>query len=436
MIGQEQALELVAGIVKQSGGTEVEAVLSGTGRHLTRFADNQIHQNMSATGADLILRVAVGRRVGVVMTNRLDADSVRAALQRARELAELQPENPHFAGFAAPQAIPAMPAVHASTAAATPQDRATLVQSLAGLLRSEGMSGCGRVSTTVFERAVANSRGVAAYARMGEADMVAVVSSPDGGTGYASRTSPSFAALGVEDLAREVMTTTHMAEDPRQVPVGAYDVVLTPYAVGTLVEYLSYAGLGGLGYLEGRSFMSDRLGQRVTGERISIWDDARDKDLPGQPFDWEGVPTRRLELIRHGVAQAVAGTGSTGHAQPGTSHEGGAAAHLVMAGGDATLEQLVRQVKHGLLVTRFHYTNLVDPKNTLATGLTRDGLLRIEDGEIVGAAHNLRFTESILEAFGRCEGLTRETQVSGEFDVRVKAPGMLIRGFRFNGQAG
>jgi predicted Zn-dependent protease len=107
-----------------------------------------------------------------------------------------------------------------------------------------------------------------------------------------------------------------------------------------------------------------------------------------------------------------------------------------MANGDASLGQLIRQVERGLLVTRFHYTNLVDPKRTLATGLTRDGLLRIENGEIVGAACNLRFTESILAAFARCEGLTRETRVGGEFGVRVKAPGMLIRGFHFNGQAG
>jgi predicted Zn-dependent protease len=445
MIGQQQALELLTGIVRQGGDAEVEAVLTGLDRHLTRFADNQIHQNMSTADLALILRVAVGRRVGVVMTNRLDPAHVQGALQRARELARLQPENPHFVGFAAPQPVPPQPAAHASTVEATPQDRATLVQSLAGMLRSEGMSGCGRVSTTVHERAVLNSRGLSAYAQMGEADMVAVVSSPEGGTGYACRISPALAALGVEDLAREVITTTHMAEDPQEVPAGAYDVVLAPYAAGTLVEYLSYAGLGGLSYLEGRSFMSERLGQRITGERIHIRDDARDPALPGQPFDWEGVPTRRLDLIRDGVAVAVAhdtttgaraGTGSTGHAQPATSAEGGAPTHLVMAGGDQTLDQLVRQVRRGLLVTRFHYTNIVDPKATLATGLTRDGLLRIEDGEIVGAAHNLRFTESILDAFGRCEGLTGETRVAGEFDVRVKSPGMLIRGFHFTGQAG
>jgi predicted Zn-dependent protease len=445
MIGEQNALDLLQGIVKLGGNAQVEAVLTGLDRHLTRYADNQIHQNMSTTDASLLLRVAVGRKVGVVSTNRLDFASVRGALQRARELAELQPENPHFAGFAAPQPIPAYPPVHESTAAATPQDRATMVQTLAGMLRSEGLSGCGRVSTTVTERAVANSLGVAAYARMGDADMVAVVSSPDGGTGYASRVSPSLAAIGVEELAREVMTTTRMADDPEEVPAGSYDVVLAPYATTTLVEYLSYAGLGGLSYLEDRSFMSGRLGERITGEGIAIWDDARDADLPGQPFDWEGVPTRRLELIRQGVAVAVAhdtmtgtraGTGSTGHAGPATSLQGGMPQHLVMAGGEATLEQLVRQVKKGLLVTRFHYTNLVDPKNTLATGLTRDGLLRIENGEIVGAARNLRFTASILDAFARCEGLTRETRVNGEFGVRVKAPGMLIRGFHFNGQAG
>lgn len=445
MIGESQALDLLQGIVRLGGDAEVEAVLSGTDRQLTRFAANAIHQNLSASDAELQLRVAVGRRVGVVSTNRLDFAGVQAALQRARSLAMLQPENPHFAGFAAPAPIPAFPDVAVATAEATPADRANLVRTLADLLRSDGLLGYGRVSTAVTERAVVNSRGVRAYARMGAADLVTVVHSPDGGTGYASRVSRSLAAIGVEELAQEVMTTTRQADEPQEIPAGAYDVVLAPYATATLVEYLSYAGLGGLADVEGRGFMSHRHGERLTGERISIWDDARDPALPGQPFDWEGVPTRRLDLIRQGVAVAVAhdvmtgtraGVGSTGHAVPATSVQGGVPQHLVMAGGDATLEQLVRQVKRGLLVTRFHYTNLVDPRNTLATGLTKDGLLRIEDGEIVGAARNLRFTDSILGAFGRCEGLTAETRVGGEFDVLVRAPGMLIRGFHFNGLAG
>ncbi|MBC7543226.1 MAG: TldD/PmbA family protein [Candidatus Sericytochromatia bacterium] len=445
MISETQALELLDGIIKLGGGDEVEAVLAGMDRGLTRYADNQIHQNVATTDASLILRVAVGKRVGVVTTNRLDPDSVRAALRRARELASLQPENPFFVGFADPQPIPPMVAAHPSTLAATAQDRAELIHVLAGMMRSEGLSACGRVSTTSTLRAIVNSRGVRAVAPMSEADMVAVVSSQDGGTGYASRVSPSFAALGVESLVSEVIETTRLAEDPVEVPIGAYDVVLSPYAAATLVEYLSHAGFGALSVLEGRSFLSDRMGYKITGDRISIWDDARDDEMPGEPFDWEGVPTRRVPLITGGTAMGMAHdvttaardeAVSTGHAQPSPNGEGPAPTHLVMAPGESQLADLVKQVKKGLLVTRFHYTNLVDPKRTLATGLTRDGLLIIADGEIVGAARNLRFTESILDAFSRCEGLTAETRIGGEFGTRVRAPGMLLRQFRFNGQAG
>lgn len=445
MITEKQGLELLDGIVKLGRDAEVEAAVVGMQRELTRFADNQIHQNVATTDASLILRVAVGKRIGVVTTNRLDFDTVRQALGRARELASLQPENPHFAGFAATQPVPPMLAAHPSTLAATAQDRAELIHVLAGMMRSESLSACGRVSTTTTMRAVANSRGVAVAATLSEADMVAVVSSPDAGSGYAARVSPSFAALGVESLVSEVIETTRLAEDPVQVPAGAYDVVLAPYAVATLVEYLAIAGFGGLSFLEGRSFMSDRLGQRITGDGISIWDDARDRDLPGEPFDWEGVPTRRLPLITDGIAVGVAhdvttaarcGTTSTGHAQPSPTADGALPTHLVMGAGTASMADLIKQVKKGLLVTRFHYTNLVDAKRTLATGLTRDGLLIIEHGEIVGAARNLRFTESILEAFARCEGMSADTRIGGEFGIRVKAPAMLIRQFRFNGQAG
>lgn len=445
MIGEAKAKAVLQAVIDKAGGDQIEAVLVAGDRSLTRYADNQIHQNVTASDATLTVRVAVGRRLGVVTTNDLRPDSLAATVERARTLAKYQPENPHFPGFAPPAVVPPYQGFHAATAEATAQDRAELVHVLAGMMRAEGISACGRVSTDVTELAVANTNGLLVYDRATAADMIAVVSNDDGGHGYASRVSPSFAALGVEALAQEAIETCRLSEDPVEIPAGAYDVVLKPYAVGALVEYLSYAGFGGLAFTEGRSFMSGKLGQPVTGERISIWDDARDPYLPGMAFDYEGVPKRRLELISNGVARGVAhdlataaraGTTSTGHALPPPNTEGPAPMHLVMAGGDQTLDQLVRQVERGLLVTRFHYTNLVEPKSALATGLTRDGLLLIENGEITRAVRNLRFTEAIPEAFRRCEGLTRDWQVEGEFGARVRAPGMLIRQFRFNGQAG
>ncbi len=176
---------------------------------------------------------------------------------------------------------------------------------------------------------------------------------------------------------------------------------------------------------------------------MSIWDDATDPLMLGAPFDFEGVPRRRVDLIKDGVfLDAVydrrtgkeAGLPSTGHALPSPNPEGPFPLNLFMGTGDASVEEMIRATDRGVLVTRFHYTNVVNPMESSITGMTRDGTFLIEAGEIVGPVRNFRFTQSVLEALQATTMVGRGSEIASEFFFSAsRVPAVKIEAFNFSG---
>lgn len=199
-----------------------------------------------------------------------------------------------------------------------------------------------------------------------------------------------------------------------------------------------------MAFQEGRSFMCGKIGKGIVDEGVSIWDDGLDeKGLP-IPFDFEGVPKKRVILIQEGIAKGILydhytatkeNKTSTGHALPQPNTIGPLALNLFMKEGKFSKEELIGSISYGLLITRFHYTNVIDPLETIITGMTRDGVFLIRDGKIRGAIKNLRFTESILEAFGRIDGISKERKLvlAGMELGSCFVPSIKIKGFNFTG---
>ena len=212
-------------------------------------------------------------------------------------------------------------------------------------------------------------------------------------------------------------------------------------AVDTLVAFLSYMGFGGRAVVEGRSPFSGKEGQRVCAESVDIYDDALSAETIGIPFDFEGTPKRRVSLIEEGVFRSgvhdrrsarMAGTESTGHALPPPNPEGPFPLNLLFEPGTASFEEMVGATERGLLVTRFHYSNIVHPKDAVITGMTRDGTFLIENGEIKHPVKNFRFTQSILEALSNVEMIGRESELASEFFFAAsRVPALKISSFNF-----
>ncbi len=434
----DAAHALAAGIVDRAEpGEEIEVVLVGEDHALTRFANNEIHQNVSAADHSLAVRVVRDGRVGSATGNILDPGACAALLARAREAAAVMPANPTRAPMAAPATARELPALAAATLALGPVERAAHAAALIAPAARAGFTAAGTVSRVMQALAVANSRGGFAYHRGASGALSLTLTGPDS-SGWGEQQVRNAAGLDPAGTGERVLRKALDSQDPREVPAGEYDVVLEPNAVAELVAFLPYLGFSAEAFAEGRSFLSGRMGEHIAGTRISLADDAFHPLSVGTPFDMEGVPRQRVALLERGIGcgvthdtqtAAAAGVASTGHALLQPNVHGPMASDLVVATGDSTLEEMIAATARGILVTRFWYNRVVDPLRTIITGMTRDGTFWIEDGRVVGGVRNLRYNMSVLDTLARADLVGRDAVLTSG----VVTPAMRVRGFRFTG---
>jgi PmbA protein len=442
--GERALREAAEQALAAATGDEAEALVLARDQALTRFANNVIHQNVAAASAGLRVRVVSGKRVAAVWTNRLEPEQVAAAARQASELARISPENAQWSGLPEAGRTPSVPAFAEATATATPETRARAAGRICRPVQAAGLRAAGYVSTVVNEVAVANSHGTWAYQdnTVAEAQVVAM---GEAGSGYADQVDPDFQRLDVDAVAREAIDRGRRAQRPRDLPAGVYEVVLEPYAVADIVEFLG-SQLTGLAIEEGRSFVGGRLGEGVTGALVTLVEDPVDPAGLPRLFDFEGVPSERVVLLERGVARAVVydsqtaarnGARNTGHALP-TMVATPLPMHMRLEPGLATREALLAGVRRGLLVTRFWYTRWVHPLKTVVTGMTRDGTFLVENGEIVGPVRNFRFTQSYHEALAGTVAVGAALKLQRldlwDFDAgSVRVPLLHLGAFAFTG---
>jgi PmbA protein len=444
MLGEKRIKDLTDGILARSTADQTEVVILAGDSYLTRFANSTIHQNVAETDTEVRIRVVLGKRVGVVTTNNLDDEALTQTLENALAIARLQPENPDFKSLPGPQPIVEMAAFSEATANCSPEQRAKGAGAICLMAREMGVVASGALTTAALEIAVANSLGVSAYHSTTYADINTVVMS-DTSAGYASALALDVNDLDFEATGREAVEKCLHSRNPRALEPGKYTVILEPYAVQDFVQMMSFTGFGAVAMQEGRSFMAGKIGQQIVDPRISIWDDGLSPDTIPWPFDFEGVPKQRVDLIEEGVARGVVydsyradkeeGKESTGHALPAPNPMGPLPLNSFMAPGDATLEEMIANTERGLYVTRFHYTRPVEPTKVIITGMTRDGTFLIEKGEIAYPVKNLRFTQSYLEALNRVDAIGNEPRMLIGLGgvVRTSVPALKLNEFTFTG---
>jgi len=450
MIGEAKIRRITQRVLSVSQADETEVVLFGLEERLTRFANNVIHQNVAETDAVAVVRVALGRRVGTAVTNDLSDEGLERVVEQATGAARLSPEDPDYPGLPEPTAVEPVNAFDERTAAYGPTDRARDVGEVCRLAEAEGVNGFGAFRTAIHEFGVANSHGLFAYYPTTIADLTTVVMTDDS-AGYAAGASWKVEEVDVVGLGREAIERALRGRTPQPLEPGVYPVVLEPYAVVDIVAFISQMA-GAMLVAEGRSWMSGRHGERLMSPQVSIWDDGRDPAGWPLPFDFEGTPRRRVDIVRKGiVGEPVTdrrwakklGIDSTGHALPvsnpfspwlNAGSAGPVPMHPVMGPGEHTVEAMIASTKRGLYVTRFHYTRVVHPRDAIITGMTRDGTFLIEDGEITTPVQNLRFTQSYVEALAAVEMVGRAVR-SERFGLSiVRAPALKLSGFHFTGR--
>lgn len=429
-------------VLEESTADQTEVLVNAGQSALTRYAANRVHQNVAEVGSAISIRAVRGKRIGVCSTNDPRPEALREALTKAIELAAIAPENPDFPGLPSAPPPPPGPAPAAATVNSTPEERKEAVRQILEVGGKDGLNASGALETEYARTAVANTEGIRAYGEFTRASL-SVVMQIEGSAGRAEAHASDVSTIDARALAETAAGKARASRSPRSVEPGRYSVVLEPLAVADLVMWLGFYGFNALAYQEKRSFLCEKLGKRVAAEQINLWDDGLDpRGLP-RAFDFEGVPKQRVDLIREGIAVGMVHDSrtaanadppvtSTGHALPAPNPWGPVPTNLFLGTGDATVAEMIRSLDRGLLVTRFHYTNMIHPVQTVLTGMTRDGTFLIEEGKIAAGVHNLRFTQSILEA------LTNVVMVGNE-GVQCEyawCPPLLVEGFRFTGVSG
>jgi PmbA protein len=419
MLGKAKALDLLDAALAACEADQAEAILYSTDSALTRFADSTIHQNVAERNVMLSVRAVLGKRIGCARGNQPSRDEAQAVARRALDLARVSAEDEQFVSLPSPQPLPNVVGHADATAASTPEQRAEAVRSIVEVAEANAGRASGSLSAESAEIAIANSLGVRAYAPATEASLVTVIADDDS-SGYAEWHGIDIAKLDAVEIADIAAGKFVEGRGAESIDPGEYTVILEPLAVGDMLSLLAYTGLGALALQEGRSFLTGRIGEKVMGDNITLWDDATDPRGLAFPFDWEGVPRQNVPIIENGIARGVAydsytankeGKQSTGHAFPAPNTYGPMPTNLFLAPGEATLQEMIASTDRGILVTRFHYTNIVHEKQTTITGMTRDGTFLIENGRIARPLKNLRFTQSIVEALSNVELIGRDCEL-------------------------
>ncbi len=445
MQGKEKLKTIADRVLTLSGADQTEVLILSNDEQLTRFAANTIHQNVAETNVTVRVRAVIGQKVGVASGNDLNDAALQKLVKSAETVASFQQDNPDFHSLPEPQPVQETEAAFiAATAECTPEQRAQGVAAICKLSQKNGLQAAGAFSTYANELLVANSLGVLAYHPSTTAEIVTVIMSDDS-SGYGSAAAMDVRTLDPEAVGRVAVDKALQSRHPTGIGPGEYTVILEEEAVADMLFTLSYLGLGALSVQEERSFMNNAFGKPITGPNITIWDDGYDPRGLMAPFDFEGVPKQKVTLIENGVAQAVVydsftagrepGKTSTGHSLPAPNTMGPLPVNLFMAPGQAAKADMLASIERGIWVTRFHYTNPVHPIKTVLTGMTRDGTFLIENGAITRPLKNLRFTQSILEAFAHAEMLGKELKLikTGWGNFSRCAPAAKIHGFRFTG---
>lgn len=435
ILSKEEAQALLKKVLSYSKADECEVNLSGSDNSNIRYARNAVSTSGKVSQKSLVVSSAFGKKLGVATINEFDDASLEKVVRRAEELAQLAPENPEFVSFLGPQQYAEPITYVPATAAITPQKRAEFVAQSIDVAKSQKAVAAGFLEDNAGFSAMMNSKGLFAYNTSTNVNFSVTVRTEDGkGSGYATRGYNDVTKLDTKTATKIATDKSIKSATAKAIEPGKYTVILEPAASAVLLERILF-GLDARQADEGRSYLSKpggqtRLGEKLMDERVTIYSDPLHPELPTSTWNGDGRPQEKINWIEKGVIKNL--TYSRYWAQKkGVKAVPGPDA-FIMQGGTASLEDLIKSTKKGILVTRLWYIRDVDPQTLLLTGLTRDGTFYIENGKIQFPIKNFRFNESPVIMLNNVEELGKpERTVSVESNLNYLIPPMKIRDFTF-----
>ncbi len=398
----------------------------------TRFARNEVTTSGETDESGVTLNVQLGRRLAGASTNQLEPEALRALAVRTLALARIAPEDPEAMPLLGPvKPPPGAPPYDAAAETLDAAARAEQARVAIDAAKRQGLVIAGYAEHVTGTEAVASTAGLAVQRQSSSVELSMTARTSDGsGSGWAGASARGPKGIDAAKLAATACEKAALSKAPKRLEAGRYTVLLEPAAATTMLRWL-YEALDARSADEGRSFFSkqgggNRLGEKVLSERVTLTSNPSAPETAGATVDPEGLPLPPVTWVENGVVKALRTTRYWAQ-KTGTKPVGFYGGYALKAGSDS-LDAMLAGIERGVLITRFWYTNWVDPQTLTITGLTRDGTFLIEKGKLVSAVNNFRFNESVAKALERCDALGSEAPAIGSPEVRCPA----LRTHEFN----
>jgi predicted Zn-dependent protease len=464
MLTPEQAAEIFDRLRKLSSADEIEVLFSGGKFGLTRFANNTIHQNVEETNHVVSVRTVFAGRTARAFTNRFDDDSLRRVVESSENLARVQHPDPDLLPVPTPQEadgqkesvnpevrIPSVPSRYfTETAAITPGLRADAVEKIVRVARKHELTTAGIFSSSESSEGIFNSRGLRRWHTQTLAEVSITMLAGDS-SGWQKANSPDAANLDPRFLAEVAAQKSLNSAHPIELPAGKHTVILEPAAVLDIAGSMFW-DFSGMAVLDQRSFLTGRIGSKLFGGNITIYDDVAHPLQTGSPFDGEGMRRHQVPLVENGVVRRVVYARATAERMKRSEHRekvgpieatghgfalpnemGEMPLNIVFAPPEnpQSVAEMIASTERGVLVTRLWYIREVDPFEKIVTGMTRDGTFLVEDGQVRQGVRNFRFNQSLILMLSNVETMSTPVRSCGEESFDMVVPAMKVRDFNF-----
>lgn len=425
MRSRDEVTSLVEQALSIAGAPQVQVEYTFRGGLATRFGENAITQNMGGEEEHLQINVAYGRKHGSSITNKFEKDKIAGTVKRAEDIAQNSIQDPEYMSPVRAQTCTPVPKrFYEDVPQLSPAKIAGVIERTIDLAKVSGFSASGLFEGIYGIKAIGNSEGLFVFDQFSNVDYSTTMHGSFG-SGFSSDNRDSMKQLETEAATRSALETAKAAQNPETIEPGDHTVIFEPQAVHDFLGFLFW-NMSARDADEGTSVFTGKVGQKLFNDTVTIVTGIDDPDLPSPPFGLDGLSARPQIWFKKGVLERL--RHDRFWADKKNTDPDPLLYPLIMEGQDQSISDLIRRCKNGLLVKRLWYIRYVDRRDLLLTGMTRDGLFLIEDGEVVAPVKNLRFNESPIVFLQNVVAMSRPRRIGGW----TKVPGIMSEEFTFS----
>lgn len=404
MFNRDESLKLCETVLahaKAAGAEDAAVSVQSSVESHARFADNRITTSGRAEDLGVTATVWVGKRRGAATGNDSSAEALKQLADEAMQIARVSPVQREYVPTLGPLTYGEDRSFAAATADVDLAARAKALEAVLAACRTAKVTGAGFHSANAAANAAATANGNRRYFRSSQAELSVTARSADGtGSGYFAGDHFDVARLDSQHIAEQAVSKAVRSRAPKPIEPGVYPVILEPQAVADLIGFLTNA-FDARTADEGRSAFSGkdgktRVGDAMFNQRLNLYSDPMHADLPVSPSTNDGIPASRLSLIKSGVLENLVYSRFWAQEKKRDATPGPVNYIMESSQPPTTIDNMIKGMERGLVISRFWYVRLVDPRTIMVTGLTRDGLWWVEKGQIRYPVRNLRFNQSVL----------------------------------------